>query len=174
MARLFFALCPNEAERLRIAAALPEDLSAGRLIPPANFHVTLAFLGELGAQQADAAQTVVDGVASDAFRLRLTELQYWERSRTLVLVPDAVPEAATALQGHLARGLREEGLPFDARAWRPHLTVARRASPGGSPLTHAVTIHCREFVLMESQTLPEGAVYKVRVRRSLPSPADDG
>ena len=63
-ARLFFALCPDEAVRQRLAELQAKfDAGAARPVPPANFHLTLAFLGTLARPEIDcyahAAEAVV-------------------------------------------------------------------------------------------------------------------
>ncbi len=172
MARLFFALWPGEQERNRLIKALPEWVAAGRMIPPENLHVTLAFLGDLDAEQAASARSVAEGVSASAFSLDFTVLQFWPRARTRVLVPEYVPEAARALRGELARGLREAGVPFDARIWHPHLTVARKARPADEVAMEPVQVGFSEFLLVRSYTEPTGAVYESVARWALAQTSD--
>ena len=173
MARLFFALQPQQGDLDRLARALPQDLGARRVIPSDNLHVTLAFLGDLDAEQEGAARQAADGVRAPAFALSFVSFAYWPRPRVRVLLPDTVPAAAQALRGDLACRLRELAVPFEARIWRPHLTVARKADPAGDLSLEPITVGFREFVLMHSRTDPAGARYVVIGRWPLheqPSP----
>jgi 2'-5' RNA ligase len=47
--RLFFALLPDTrtSERVSSAAARIEMVGRARMVAPANFHITLAFVGEV-------------------------------------------------------------------------------------------------------------------------------
>ena len=58
--RLFFALQPNESVRTRVSAVQHDCGAQGRAVPPANFHVTLAFLG---MQETDVIPRVCDVAA---------------------------------------------------------------------------------------------------------------
>lgn len=171
MARLFFALHPRPAERLALAAALPAGATQGRIIPPDNLHITLAFLGEVGEEVADALRAMETPVLAQPFELRFDRLAYWEGARTRVLLPDAVPTAANQLQDGVQWLLKEQGLPFDRRQWLPHVTLERRAAPAPVGLVAAVTIPFDEYVLMQSETRQEGAVYTPLARWPLPRDA---
>lgn len=167
MTRLFFALQPDARARQAVTWSLPDDLAAERPLPESDLHVTLVFLGELNEDEETAVRRLADETVAEPFALCFSGLAYWPRSRVRVLVPDGVPPAAHALRAELARRLREAGLPFDARIWHPHLTVARRARRGGGELHAPVTIAFHDFVLMRSRTEPTGAVYEPVGRCSL-------
>ena len=160
MARLFFALQPSSDDLDQLARAMPENPGAGRVIPRENLHVTLAFLGELGAEKAAAAREAADGVQAPPVTLCFTALAYWPGPRTRVLVPEEVTAAAQTLRGELARRLRERNVPFDARIWRPHLTVARKARPAEEVRLEPLLLGFKEFVLVHSRTEPAGARYE--------------
>ena len=159
MARLFFALQPSSDDLDRLARALPDDLDAGRVIPRENLHVTLAFLGDVDTELEAAAREAAAGVQAPPVTLSFTALAHWSGSRTRVLVPEAIPAEAQTLRGELARRLRERGVPFDARIWRPHLTVARKARPAEEVPVEPLLFRFREFVLVHSRTDPAGARY---------------
>lgn len=159
MTRLFFALQPSPDDLDRLASALPDDLEAGRVIPRENLHVTLAFLGDLDAEQEAAARAAADGVQAPPVELSFTALAYWSGPRTRVLVPETISAAAQTLRGELARRLRERGVPFDVRVWRPHLTVARKAHPAEEVALEPLLFRFREFALVHSHTDPAGARY---------------
>ncbi|WP_290647803.1 RNA 2',3'-cyclic phosphodiesterase [Aquisalimonas sp.] len=169
MARLFFALSPDASARQSLADALPPDLEAGRAIPVANFHVTLAFLGDLADAQEAQAREVAAGVSAPAFVMRFSDLAFWPKPRLRVLLPETVPASAQELRARLAWGLRAHGIPFDARVWRPHVTVARRALSGEHSLLRPVCVSFREYVLMRSQASAQGSVYEPVARWPLAS-----
>ena len=158
--RLFFALAPDVSVRQAIAAALPAEPAPGRPVPPANYHVTLAFLGTLEPPRREAALAAAAEVTAEAFELRFQQLVLWERARARVLEPEAVPAAAMALRERLVGALTRHGVPFDDRPWRPHLTVARRARSPFAVEPLDVVMACRAFALFESRSGPEGVTYQ--------------
>ena len=44
-----------------------------------------------------------------------------------IVEPDGVPDTLTALHAELGRVLAEHGTALEARPWRPHLALARKA-----------------------------------------------
>jgi len=77
------------------------------------------------------------------------------------LAPDDVPPALQRLHADLGAALRGLGLPVETRAFRPHVTLARRAAgalaPGDGP---ALRWTVRSWVLVQS-TLGPGGGYRV-------------
>ncbi|SEO44806.1 RNA 2',3'-cyclic phosphodiesterase [Aquisalimonas asiatica] len=168
MARLFFALYPDAAARASLAAVLPTDGARGRVIPADNLHVTLAFLGDVDATAADALRALQDAVPVPPFELCFERLVFWERARARVLVPEAVPPEAECLQAGIRRLLTGQGLSFDRRPWNPHVTLERRAAPAPTRPVTPIRIRFDDYVLMASETRPEGAVYRPLARWRLP------
>lgn len=136
--RLFIAIYPPAAavaDLAAVAAQLPfsrphaEGLSL-RPVPPEQWHVTVAFLGILDDAQAAAAQAAMRAAAAGtvrAPRLRLTGGGRFDNGRAGAAWTgldgdlDVLHDLATRLRDALA-GV---GVPFDARPYQPHLTLAR-------------------------------------------------
>ncbi|WBB77847.1 RNA 2',3'-cyclic phosphodiesterase [Micromonospora sp. WMMD882] len=138
--RLFVAVDPPpeavadlaaQIARLRIGAAAAAGVNV-RLADPANAHVTLAFLGEVPADRLPAVRNAV-GLAACRCRgpapprLRLGRGGRFGRGRATVLWVDVLGEVEPlhTLAGQLRELLRDAGLPYDERPFRPHLTIAR-------------------------------------------------
>lgn len=127
MPRLFAALWPTPATRGALSAAqaaLPWPAGA-RLAGAEGLHLTLAFIGTL-PQERLAEAVHACGIASAKLQLALDRLELWNDG-TAVLCPSAPPPALLDLQARLAASLRAAGVPFDARAFAPHVTLARKA-----------------------------------------------
>ncbi len=177
--RLFLARWPGEATRRRLAAwrdcwRWPPGTA---VVPDARLHVTLHFLGAV--PQSDVA-CLIDALAVpfEPFALRLGAPAQWPGG-IAALVPDAVPPGLLRLHADLGAALRGLGLPVEARAYRPHVTLARRAAgaqaPDASPALHWPV---RAWVLVQSTLGPSGG-YRVLRRfdaRRAPEagPAADG
>lgn len=124
--RLFFALWPDAASRAALARL--QTLVEGRLVPPPNLHLTLAFLG----QQPDAAlaplSTLLDGLTLTPMDLELDRLGHFARQGAAWAGMSAPPPALLALQLELMTALERAGFtPASHGAFRPHVTLARHA-----------------------------------------------
>lgn len=176
--RLFFALWPGAA----VAAALHARACAlragcgGRAMRRDTIHLTLAFLGELPAQDAGRLMAIAAGIRGDRFVLELDRIGAWHGSRILWSAPSRAPAALAALAAALEEGLRAGGFTLERRAFAPHLTLvrnARQAPPAGeaAPLRWPVA----SFVLVSSERDASGAHYRVLGRWGLGrSSAPDG
>jgi 2'-5' RNA ligase len=125
--RLFVALWPTPQTRRALAAAqaaLPWPAGA-RPIGAEGLHLTLAFIGAVAPQQLGQVSRAA-GVPSAGVDLALTRVDVW-KGGTAVLCPAAVPAALRDLQARLAASLQAAGVPFDARDFTPHVTLARKA-----------------------------------------------
>ena len=127
--RVFFALWPDEACRQRLEAATQQALSgaaahAGRVVPPADWHVTLCFLGAVPESLLPALQGSAARVHAPAFVLRFERLHHWGQAGVLALMGDC-PREATALAATLRALSRDLGLAPDDKPLRPHITLVR-------------------------------------------------
>lgn len=176
--RLFFALWPDEALRAALADAARPLLAAcdGRPVPASNYHLTLAFLG--GVEQARVAEIRAAGIeakgeaGADAgpFKLVLDSHGHWRRAGVAWLGSRRPPEAAGRLARLLWEALEPLGFEAEQRPFRPHLTVLRGCRRCGEvgPVT-PVAWPVRDFVLVRSETRPEGARYQIVDRWGLAS-----
>lgn len=162
--RLFFALWPDEALRAALADAARPLLAAcdGRPVPASNYHLTLAFLG--GVEQARVAEirAAAAKVAAGPFELVLDSHGHWRRAGVAWLGSRRPPEAAGRLARLLWEALEPLGFEAEQRPFRPHLTVLRgcRRCDEVGPVT-PVAWPVRDFVLVRSETRPEGARYQI-------------
>ena len=144
--RLFFAAWPPPAS----AAALEQWARGceGRVIPAANIHLTLAFLGESDPLKAASAARRVKGRAHD---LPLEEARYWRHNRIVWAGPRETPLPLKELVDGLASELRREKFVLEERPFAAHVTLLRNASAPKSvaPLPK-VDWPVDEFVLVSS------------------------
>lgn len=168
--RLFFALNLPEAVRAEAATfqSRARTLLRGSWPPPANLHLTLAFLGEQPEDRLPVLRAVGGDVAAGhgAFELRTAGLGGFPRpshARVLWLGLEAEP-SLVALAGRLRKALGEVGIAVDAKPYAPHLTLARFAAPvditacGAGPRPQAFTVD--RLVLYRSHLGAQGARYE--------------
>jgi RNA 2',3'-cyclic 3'-phosphodiesterase len=166
--RLFFALWPDAEARARIAlaaAALPCESGAFR-VPPENYHLTLAFVGEVATGELAVLQQIGRGVRFPRCTLTLDEYEFWREPRVVVAAARRIPpelfELISQLRLALAQtqaALRCELVPPRLRA---HVTLARKVAQ--APVLQAMspfewTSH--EFSLVRSDTSGVRSVYTV-------------
>jgi 2'-5' RNA ligase len=149
--RLFLAIWPDAAVRAGIAEhadgwALPTGCLRYQ---PQDWHVTLHFIGGLAMERIGGLADAVD-LPVEPFHLLLDKPQVWPRG-IAVLGVTRVPAALAELQRRLGAALAGFGLPLEQRAYRPHVTLARRAAGavaprGGAPVAWPV----QDFALVVS------------------------
>lgn len=140
--RLFIAAYPPEPALADLANAvaglhLGRATAAGvnvRLTPVERWHLTVAFLADVAADQVPAARDAL-GKAAAGWQaappvLRLASGGRFGRGPFTIVWAGIGGEVAavTVLARSVRRQLKRARLPFDPKPFRPHLTLAR---PGG-------------------------------------------
>jgi 2'-5' RNA ligase len=102
-----------------------------RLVPPERVHLTLTFIGDVPDERLPVAQNAVEaGVGPGPRkvpRLRIGGGGRFGRGRFTVMWA-GIRGDTTALNDlvtDVRRALRSARVPFDVKAYRPHVTVAR-------------------------------------------------
>lgn len=130
--RAFFAI-PLPEPAIAALERLQADLPAGRIVPPENLHLTLAFLGDEPEQVVEAAHEAAGMLAQPAFPLELAGLgTLGGRSPSLAYIGAAPNPALTELHRRIRSRLHGAGLMLPRERFLPHVTLARfgkRLSP---------------------------------------------
>ncbi len=165
--RVFFALWPDIRQRHRLRDRLAAELTAleGRVISQRNWHVTLAFIGEVPAARVAELHDIKQQIVIDPFHLNFDRLEFWSRPRIAVLTASVVPGELARLVGALRQALRELDMREERRAFRPHVTVARKVRPFASQrLAQRAQTRWSGFELVESTPGPGGVTYRPLVK----------
>ena len=127
-ARLFVALWPDLALRHALHAWCRAALPTARagVVAPQRLHLTLHFLGAVPRVQVAKLEEVLQ-VGIVPFELEFSRCEHWPHG-LLVALPDAVPSPLLELHAALGRALQTIGMRPEERAYRPHVTLARRWS----------------------------------------------
>lgn len=158
--RLFFALLPDEAMRTSLDQSRQRVFPlAGRPVDPANFHVTLAFLGAVGDDRSKTLHELSARIPP--CDLKFDRLELWGKQGVLVAAASQTPEALTRQVNALWLRLGRLGFVRDPRPFKPHVTLARdvRSLRPGTPWT-AVHWRCDRMQLMESINISGGVRYQ--------------
>jgi len=140
--RIFVAALLGDAAQALAAEAMAHLRSAWRdrpglrFSPPADLHVTLAFLGELEAERLASVREVVERVARAHAPIEvevggLGAFPRLDAARVAWLGFGADDAALAALVADLQSQLRAAGHPLEDRGWTGHVTLARCRSRSG-------------------------------------------
>ena len=155
MARLFFALWPDEAAA-RALAALASSLAGearGKPVPVEKIHATLVFLGEVRDERRAEALEAASRIRPRAFELVLDRVGAFRRAGVAWAGTSAPPERLLELQSKLEARLRDRGFGLEERAYTPHITLARRIERAVRQAPIApIAWAAREFTLVRSET----------------------
>ena len=149
--RLFIALWPTPAVRAALCARRNEIVwpSAAAVVSDERLHLTLHFIGDVPRTLLQHLLPALQ-VPCPGSELELGGALHWPRG--LVVLPAAsIPEPLRALHAALAGALSGLGLPVEQRAFRPHVTLARRAAGAVLPAP-AVPLRwrCAGYALVHS------------------------
>jgi 2'-5' RNA ligase len=162
--RIFFALWPDDATRNAIASVVKPELvnHPAKKVPLHNWHLTLAFMGNVTTAQYECATQYAAGVRGQPFELVFDTFGYFPKPRVAWLGCSSVPAALQALVTQLNTALAPCNYTPEFRHYAPHLTLLRKADRGvQAEVTSPVHWQVNEFVLVESKTLQSGSVYQV-------------
>lgn len=161
---------------LELPALLREDVAAlarqlktsvrGRFVPRENYHVTIAFLGDVIERELADAMLALDEAASRFAPVELAPdgLGKFGRANdaTLWLGFTQDPKLME-LAAFVREGLDDAGVNYDSKPFVPHLTIARRAAldSGTLPaLPFPAPAHADELTLFKSTLTGNGAIYE--------------
>lgn len=168
--RLFVALPLPEALSEALAGVRPSPRDGIRPLDAADMHLTLHFLGRRDVEPVSRA---LASVRHPAFALRLGRPGHFSPpGRKAILWVGIEPsDELVGLHRAVAEALATLGFAPERRPYRPHVTLARMAAtlPGtlvdtieaGLAGSASVEGECSRFALYHSETLPEGARYRV-------------
>ncbi len=145
-------------EKIRNAPAIPVA------VPAANYHITLAFLGNLSSRQQEALICQLDNIHAHPVELNLNQTGYWPKPKIVFVAPEQIPQPLHSLHTQVRKAAREAGIETESRDYQPHVTMVRKASPSMPPPLFAPDIPCQfdAFHLFESVSTPNGVTYPIR------------
>ncbi len=154
--RVFLAIDLPDAIRGELEM-LQEHLPVGRQVPSDNLHLTLCFLGDQSDAACEDAHEALAEVHAEPFDLRLAGLGTFGKKTAQVIFADVERcEELIELERKITRKLRNAGVQFQKRRFRPHVTIAR--------LSKTLSIHGLTQVqsFLASQGNFQGSRFQVR------------
>ncbi|QUJ67050.1 RNA 2',3'-cyclic phosphodiesterase [Photobacterium sp. GJ3] len=167
--RMFFALPLTEppAENLQPYQQLchfkDHFPGRGRVVPDANLHLTLAFLGQVTEAQQQQLIQATEQLTIPAFNVVFNFIRYWKRSRVIWMGAEQSPPALLQLAEQLGEIAEATGLPRDTRQYTPHITLKKnvRQRPVLDSLSPDFHFHFQRFGLYISEVDGPGVRYRL-------------
>jgi 2'-5' RNA ligase len=176
--RLFVGLDLPWETRQRLALLGGTGIPGARWVPIANYHLTLRFIGEVQAHQAEEADHALAALRAKRFTLELAGAGTFAKGgrETTLWVGVAKNPLLDHLAGKVETDLQRAGLPPERRRFTPHVTLARldNAPPDklaaflqANNLFRADAVEVDHFTLFSSQLGKEASVYTAEVEYPL-------
>jgi 2'-5' RNA ligase len=125
MPRLFTGV-EIPAEIGQALSSLRGGLPGARWIDPANYHVTLRFIGDVDDSVAHEVESMLGRVKRGAFQLHMEGLTSFGGRKTRAVVANvASAQALLDVQAEHERLMQRIGLEPEGRKYIPHVTLAR-------------------------------------------------
>lgn len=135
--RIFLALVADEPVQAQLDAHARRWTWPAGCVPclPADWHITLHFIGAVGADQVERLAAGV-AVPFQPFVLVLDRPLLWPHGLA-ILGAAVVPPPLRALYERLGDALRRLDVPVETRPYQPHVTLARHAGAAIPPAASA-------------------------------------
>jgi 2'-5' RNA ligase len=134
--RLFIAINLNDEIKDYLTAAIREldkNADRGNFTRRENLHLTLVFLGEVGADRLGAVKSAMNRAKGQPFRLAFSGFgRFKRRGGDIHWAGVEKNRALFDLQEQLAAELEKAGFPLEDREYSPHLTLGREVRLSGS------------------------------------------
>lgn len=166
MPRVFAALLlPHDVcdTLARDAKAFARFDPLARFTPSTNLHLTLAFVGDVTAEEAHRLSAAIRPLATLTPRdITIARVGTFDRHR--ILYAGLSPaESLNPVVKEVRDTITRLGLPMDRKAFRAHITIARDWRRGHPPMTLPTrTVRLSGPVLMESVKDPRTGIIRYR------------
>ncbi|MCG9728250.1 RNA 2',3'-cyclic phosphodiesterase [Shewanella sp. Isolate13] len=125
--RVFLGFSLDSAQTRTITAIQAQLPSSVRLVPSANLHMTLAFLGGATPEQLTALIDNVNQLSKPKFSVTLDTLSHWAKPKILCLRGRADDRRLVQLADDTQQLAAELGLHCSEHHYNPHITLSRKA-----------------------------------------------
>ncbi|MBI1214698.1 MAG: RNA 2',3'-cyclic phosphodiesterase [Alphaproteobacteria bacterium] len=167
--------------RLFTGLSLPPEISAqlhllqggvpgARWTAEGNYHITLTFIGEVDENLGEDIDEALSAVKVPPFSLSLTGAGVFQQGDEPKVLWMGVghDETLFRLKEKTDRVFEKYRIPFAARKYTPHVTLARLKKPEEEKLAEFLAAHgsfstesfeVKNFLLYESRSTADGPVY---------------
>ena len=158
--RIFLGFSLNNSQTqtiINIQNQLPKQL---RLVPSANLHMTLAFLGRATTNQIADLITQVSALHKPKFSVHLNTISHWQKPKILCLNGQAKDQGLLQLAADAQEIAALLNLHCSEHNYTPHITLTRKAKEQVSGIEYqAIELSPVELQLFESYPGINGVEY---------------
>ena len=112
-----------------ISSKIRAEIVKGNLTKSENFHLTLAFIGEIPESRLKAVEKAMDKISFRPFELTMKGIGRFKRNGGDIIwigiEPSEGLKTLEGIQQDLVRELKDAGFVIDDRGFRPHMTLGR-------------------------------------------------
>jgi 2'-5' RNA ligase len=144
-----------------VAQALKLDAASPR-VPPENYHMTLAFVGEVPASQVATLRKIGGSQRASGCTLRFDAYEYWPEAEVIVAAAREIPSSLERLWQQIHADLAQHNQALEHTRLRAHVTIARKVPQ--APVLQAMSAFAwkvQAFSLMQSNTAGARPIYTV-------------
>jgi 2'-5' RNA ligase len=164
--RAFLGLSPNAETKLAIDTWRNEQFPQLHApVPADNFHITLAFLGNMSVEQLATLRSFIDVMKKiNVFDVSLNQLGHWPKPKAFWLGCQQTAEEHLKLSQQLYKMANKSGLLLQQQKYEAHLTLARKCKvkPPAPLIPAKFKWHAEQFHLFESKSSSEGVYYEIQ------------
>jgi len=164
--RVFFAVPIDANTCLEIATWRDRSFPGqGRPVPMANFHITLAFIGNVSMPKLEHLCLSVDKLMEKqqltGGSMELDEAGYWHKHGIFWLGPKSWPRQLTQLASKLKSLGTRVGAKRDKKPFQPHMTLLRHCDIAHSApsVIPAFRVDYTQFARFDSRQGKQGFSY---------------
>ena len=134
------------------------------MVKPDNLHVTLIFLGNVDVESELMLRQSVSDIQAEPFDLHFDQPAFWSKPRILCLLTQDYDEQLLMLFNALKRKVEQCGIKTEERSYKPHITLARKATKLIDAKAFSIEWPAQSFCLVESCSTSDGVRYQVLQR----------
>lgn len=164
--RYFFGLAPGSQTKLAIDQWREKNFTSIQgPVPIVNFHITLAFLGQLSPPQLNQLYQRMDNLESlPRCAMTLNQVGYWPKPKALWLGAEQTTAALSIIVKTLTRIAHQCHIDLQKRPYIPHLTLFRKCqhNPPAALIQPEFSCDFDQFHLFESVSTSHEVRYQCR------------
>lgn len=165
--RLFLGILPDAASAQQLTTLLPLIPAPAKAVVAANLHLTLLFLGQSTAAQAQQLTQTLSRLSLPQFSVQLNEWLVWPGPAVLCLAGEVTDPALAALDAQLRQVAAASGFAPPQHDLKPHITLARHSKILPELPLLQIQLQATTLQLFHSESTANGVCYRPLWHRSL-------
>ena len=160
--RLFVALWPDDEVRTKLSEKQLELKLGdyGRLIPAANLHITLLFLGDVPLNEIPEIEGFVNSIELTPFSFSISKIGFWPHNKIVWAGPEEYKSRVGRLVESDSNWIKEICIR-STKIYTPHVTLARKVRRRVQCALTPIEWRVEKVYLVRSVLSHKGSQYKL-------------